>query len=766
MKTPEKKPPARAGRPAATVGLALVFLGGEIVLPPRRYRVGREALHVGRDGGAKSVVLAGDTQASRKHASVHYGPLGNLRVVDEGSSNGTFVNGTRVTEAVLSPGDVLTVGGSLLVVGAEPEGPDDAPNVGFAGPSAAACRLRAQLARVAPGDATVLLLGAPGSGREAAARALHALSNRAGSFVVVSCSAVPESELFGHLASAFTGAAAHSGLFRTAEGGTLFFDEIGDLPLALQPKLLRALRERAVLPVGAPSPIACDVRVVAATSRDLGAAASERAFRADLYARLAEVTLNVPSLRDRREDVLALFAHALGTGAPQLEPALAERMLLHDWPYNVRELRSLAKQLRIRAGEGPYELALVEGQLSRRDVRSVRPAAMATTASLLASEVPGREPAPERAQLEALLRRHGGVLAEVARALGCSRKQLYRWLDHHGLDAESFRRLRARSKGPLPPAAAWYTPAMTVQPPAPGADAQSLIFDADDTLWENNIYFERAFEDFLDFLAHSQLSRAEVQAAFDEIALANLKVWGYGSASFARSLRQCYAHLCERHLDEADLDRVMAFGERILRQPIELIEGVEDTLDHLAGRHDLTLMTKGHPEEQRLKIDRSGLGRYFRHAAVVAEKDPAAYRSLADQLGLDPARTWMVGNSPRSDVNAALAAGLNAVYVPHHRTWHFEMQALADGPGKLLRLERFTDLRAHFLGARPFRRRRPLTPPTPRSSPRACGRARDLRPASRAASRDTNRNTARRGLRPRARRRTRFACGRPARWSA
>jgi putative hydrolase of the HAD superfamily len=225
---------------------------------------------------------------------------------------------------------------------------------------------------------------------------------------------------------------------------------------------------------------------------------------------------------------------------------------------------------------------------------------------------------------------------------------------------------------------------------------QSLIFDADDTLWENNIYFERAFEDFLDFLAHSTMSRADISAAFDEIARANLKVWGYGSASFARSLRECYARLCERHLDDADLERVMAFGERIVRQPIELIDGVEATLEGLAARHDLTLMTKGHPEEQRLKIDRSGLGRFFRHAAVVVEKDPDAYRSLARELDLDSRRTWMVGNSPRSDVNAALAAGLNAVYVPHPNTWHLEMQDLVEGPGRLLRVERFVDLTQHF----------------------------------------------------------------------
>jgi putative hydrolase of the HAD superfamily len=143
----------------------------------------------------------------------------------------------------------------------------------------------------------------------------------------------------------------------------------------------------------------------------------------------------------------------------------------------------------------------------------------------------------------------------------------------------------------------------------------------------------------------------------------------------------------------------MSFGERILSQPIELIDGVEETLTLLAERHDLTLMTKGHPEEQRMKIDRSGLGGYFRHAAVVPEKDAAAYQSLVAQLEVDPARTWMIGNSPKSDINPALAVGLNTVFIPHHATWRLEHQEIDGeaGPGKLLVLERFRDLRMHFL---------------------------------------------------------------------
>ncbi len=230
-------------------------------------------------------------------------------------------------------------------------------------------------------------------------------------------------------------------------------------------------------------------------------------------------------------------------------------------------------------------------------------------------------------------------------------------------------------------------------------EPQHLIFDADDTLWENNIHFERAIEDFLDFLAHSTLTRQEVRDVLDEIELANFRVHGYGSAAFTRNLQLCYERLAERDINEDDLATVMAFGERILVQPMELIDGVEETLGRLVGRHDLTLLTKGHPEEQQLKIDRSGLNDYFRHAEVVPEKESATYAALVKRLDLNPARTWMIGNSPKSDINAALAAGLNAVFIPHHATWRLEEQEInaGGGAGQLLVLERFRDLAKHFL---------------------------------------------------------------------
>lgn len=229
-------------------------------------------------------------------------------------------------------------------------------------------------------------------------------------------------------------------------------------------------------------------------------------------------------------------------------------------------------------------------------------------------------------------------------------------------------------------------------------DPQTLIIDADDTLWENNIYFEQAWDDFLDFLNHSTLTPTETRAIFDEIEIANIKVHGYGAQNFARNMVQCYQHLAERHIAEGDLDRVMAFADRILHQPIEMLEGVEETLAYLLERnHDLILFTKGHPEEQRLKIDRSPVGRFFREFEIVKEKDAPAYRDLVARHGLNPALTWMIGNSPKSDINPALAAGLNAVFVPHARTWTLEnTELIPQGPGTLHIVEKFSDLSKFF----------------------------------------------------------------------
>ena len=226
--------------------------------------------------------------------------------------------------------------------------------------------------------------------------------------------------------------------------------------------------------------------------------------------------------------------------------------------------------------------------------------------------------------------------------------------------------------------------------------ALALLVDADDTLWENAVYFEEAIEQFVDFLDHSALTPAEVRQVLDEIEIGNIGVHGYGSKSFARNLRICFENLAERHYTQADLDCVVAIGEAILERPIELIEGVEETLGYLAERHRLTLFTKGHDEEQLAKLDRSSLGHRFRAARVVREKDARAYREVVEAEGWPREATWMIGNSPKSDIRPALEAGLGAVLVPHERTWALELDDVPE-PGERFRIvQRFAELRAIF----------------------------------------------------------------------
>ena len=220
-----------------------------------------------------------------------------------------------------------------------------------------------------------------------------------------------------------------------------------------------------------------------------------------------------------------------------------------------------------------------------------------------------------------------------------------------------------------------------------------LIMDADDTLWENNIYFEQAIHSFMTFLDHSRLSRQEVRAVLDEVE----RLMGYGSVNFTKSLVETYRRLAEKDLLEEDIEQVRRFGEQIRSQPLQLLEGVQETLAYLSPRHDLYLLTKGDSEEQKLKVERSGIEDYFKQVVIVAEKDVSTYHRIVRELQIDPQRSWMIGNSPRSDINPALAAGLNAVYIPHPHTWHLEHEEIQlAGEGSLLTLSTFADLRTLF----------------------------------------------------------------------
>jgi len=225
---------------------------------------------------------------------------------------------------------------------------------------------------------------------------------------------------------------------------------------------------------------------------------------------------------------------------------------------------------------------------------------------------------------------------------------------------------------------------------------QWLLIDADDTLWENSVYFDEAIEEFTSFLDHSSLSPAEVRQVLDEIELEGIAKRGYGTKNFTRHLRACFERLVERHYSPADLDRVTAIGESILDRPIELIEDVAETLAYLTERHHLTLCTKGHSEEQLLKFQRSELGPHFHGTRVVREKDAAAYREIIEAESMALEETWMIGNSPKSDIHPALEAGIGAVLVPHERTWSLEVVDLPDGHPRFRTVRRFSELQKMF----------------------------------------------------------------------
>jgi len=232
----------------------------------------------------------------------------------------------------------------------------------------------------------------------------------------------------------------------------------------------------------------------------------------------------------------------------------------------------------------------------------------------------------------------------------------------------------------------------------PSNGAQTLLIDADDTLWENNIYFERAIASFISFLNHEEYTPQQVREVLNQVERECIVTHGYGLPSFTHALAQTFERLSVEPLTPALHETIVGFTHAIAEHPIEVRPGVQETLVYLAERHHLILLTKGVPKEQAGKVERSGLKAYFAEIEIVAEKDEAVYRAVSSRHNLSPATTWMVGNSPKSDVNPALAAGLNAVFVPHGDTWVLEHEELAEArpPSRLLIVESFAALREHF----------------------------------------------------------------------
>ena len=391
----------------------------------------RGELVIGRDVGDAGWSIA-DGRVSRKHLRVVWDDrFGCYRAMDLQSRNGLRVNGARESSARLSHGDVVRIGDSLLVV--------------IHGSRMQVVHELVQ--RTARSMTTVLVQGETGVGKEVIAREIHAASARPGPFVPVNCGALPRelaaSELFGHTRGAFSGATgARRGVFQAAERGTLLLDEIGELPIHLQPLLLRALQQRAVRPVGADEEQPIDVRVIAATNVRLDDAVVDGRFRADLYARLAQVPIELSPLRERREEILELATlFSTQAGQPlQLAADTAEALLLWPWPYNVRELENLVQRWCAMAAAGT-QLTMAElGRLSpaitaayseRGQVQPSQPA-LSTSPSSLAS---ARDPLRDRDALDNLLRECDGNVSEAARRLGTTRAQVYRWMTRLGLSS-------------------------------------------------------------------------------------------------------------------------------------------------------------------------------------------------------------------------------------------------------------------------------------------------------------------------------------------
>jgi two-component system response regulator GlrR len=395
---------------------------------------------------SNSLVLD-DRSVSRFHAEVR-ADGSSVRLVDTDSTNGSVVDGVRVTGAYLRDGSVVELGRVSLRVSLSGDRValplSTSERFGsLVGRSPAMRAVFALLERAAKSDATVLVEGETGTGKEAVAESLHAASTRkAAPFVVVDLSSIPanlvESELFGHERGAFTGAHARRiGAFEAASGGTIFLDELGELPADLQPKLLRVLEQRTVRRVGSNERIAIDVRVVAATNRALRRMVNEGTFRSDLYFRLAVLRTELPPLRERPDDLPLLVAALLdgldasGTDrARLLEPAFLQRLANGAWPGNVRELRNHIERCLVMEMELP-----VEGGPALESARSTERSAIDTSLSYAQA----RELAIasfEREYLPALVRKHGGNVSRAARESGIDRAYLHRLLRRHGLGRE------------------------------------------------------------------------------------------------------------------------------------------------------------------------------------------------------------------------------------------------------------------------------------------------------------------------------------------
>lgn len=430
-----RRPSVKTSHKAPPPVLRLVYTPSLGVVRDRIYTLLIGDNQLGRDAvEPDGLIIPEDGLLSRTHAYVRLQKLGTaeygLYVRDVGSKNGTTVNGVPLQqqEVKLQLGDVLRVGDSFLTVSRLATGDEAIP--ALIGDSADVAELRARLHAISPTTEPVLLLGENGTGKEVAAREIHRLSKRSGEFVAVNASAIPaellESQFFGQVGGAFTGARPSVGFFRFAHRGTLFIDEVGDLPLSLQPKLLRALEQNEVTPVGATASQPCEVRIIAATNCDLLAAIANRQFREDLYARLEGALVHLSPLRNRREDILPIIQHCVSGVQDKLNAEVVNALLTYRYPRNIRQLLRLAKHLSMYGSDKEFwDRLTTENHQSAEVEKETNEKEMWVR--------------PSRDELDSLLRKHAGVLKYVAREIGCSPRTLGRFIELERLDLTTYR---------------------------------------------------------------------------------------------------------------------------------------------------------------------------------------------------------------------------------------------------------------------------------------------------------------------------------------
>ena len=396
--------------------------------------------------GTELTIRVPDKWMSSRHARIEPS-FGRWVLTDTESKNGSIVDGHTTKRAVLTDGSLIELGHTLFLFFERLPIEADAPGVleltptdGAPGTITLMPHWQTELTRmrqIASSEIPILIEGESGTGKEVIARAIHGLSGRKGAFVPVNCGALPdnlvESELFGYKKGAFSGAQTdHDGLVRAANGGTLFLDEIGDLPSSSQASLLRVLQEREVMPVGGTRPVEIDLRVVAATHRDLDAMVADNSFRHDLFARLAGFRVTVPPLDERRTDlgllIGALHARLFPDDHPGFDIDAARLLVRYPWPLNVRELEQALATAQVLAGGEP-----VRAEHLPDSVRTGRPPG--TPRPVVLSETDQKV----RDQVVSALREHQGNVSAVARALDKDRKQIQRWIKRFNLDPGSYR---------------------------------------------------------------------------------------------------------------------------------------------------------------------------------------------------------------------------------------------------------------------------------------------------------------------------------------